>query len=127
LHKNQVQAAVFSFGSTPVADPDAETRLPEAWKTFDRILDVYIAIGTKSNKKKASAVTSEAEESEVEEQDPKMQGVQPYVEEMIQIDEWEKKNGKLDAKTAVKAVVWCYVKCGDLPYSEGKLASFPFF
>lgn len=53
------------------------------------------------------------------EQDPRMQGVQPYVEEMIQIDEWEKKNGKLDAKTAVKAVVWCYVKCGDLPYSEG--------
>ena len=124
LHKNQVQAAVFSFGSTPVADPDAETRLPEAWKTFDRILDVYVAIGTKSNRKKASVVTSEEEESEVEEQDPKMQGVQPYVEEMIQIDEWEKKNGKLDAKTAVKAVVWCYVKCGDLPYSEGDFASF---
>jgi hypothetical protein len=46
--------------------------------------------------------------------------VEPYLNEMMHLDEWEKKNGKLTFKVAVKAVMWCYVKCGDLPYSEGE-------
>lgn len=124
VQKNQMQAAVFSFGSTPVADPEAVSRLPDAWRTFDRILDVYLHADTKPTRGPKAVIPDEDEIEE--EEDPRLQGVSPYEQDLIHLDKWERDNNtKLDARVAHKAVAWCYVKCGDLPYSEATMDTPP--
>lgn len=91
--------------------------MPEAWSTFDRILDVYVYSDTLPTNGPFAVVPDEDEIEE--EEDPKLQGISPYEGEMVHLDAWEKTNkAKIDPKLAHKYVGWCYVKCGDLPYSE---------
>lgn len=103
LAKVQAEAAIFSHG-TPVASPEAESRLPQAWKTPDRILDAYLWRDALSNPAF---------------QPPEGQpGFKPSSQDMMSMNEWMEQSAGVQPK--VEDIAWCYIKWGDLPYSAGK-------
>ncbi|KAI0271427.1 hypothetical protein BC834DRAFT_441990 [Gloeopeniophorella convolvens] len=115
-------------GTMLAAAPDAERRIPPAWKTADRVLDVLMwfprqqkSKGGKSKKPKnpRSSAESGQQDDEIQEQllDVFRTGEQPAAEYTVSIDEWEDEKENLDIED-IDHVVWAFIKWDDLGYDE---------
>jgi chromodomain-helicase-DNA-binding protein 4 len=116
-------------GATLSAVPDAERRIPPAWKTVDRVLDVLMwspnKQRSKSSKKKAKTTSLEADHSP----DPEAQkewnevfesGEEPSARNTRTLDEWEAEKEEELSVEDIDYVVWAFIKWDDLGYDEGK-------
>ena len=108
--------------------PDAEKRIPPAWKTVDRILDIRLwkpkAVKGRSRKSKAVASDEEVDDQE----DPAVaklraaaydQGEEPPNDAFVTLEEFESLiQDKLSEKHATQ-VAWAFIKWDDLGYDDG--------
>ncbi|KAI0778404.1 hypothetical protein BD413DRAFT_489884 [Trametes elegans] len=123
--------------SSPLfANPDAERKVPPAWKTVDRVLDVRLwrpqkAIRGRGKGKKARV---ESDDDDEELDDPDIQrarrsayehGEVPSAETMVTVEEFESLiKGKLQEKHANR-VAWAFFKWVDLGYDDASWDSPP--
>lgn len=111
--------------------PDAERRIPSAWRTVDRVLDVLLLKPPKSKKKPRVILKLSKNhrrvDSDEEEEDPAMtternaaydRGEQPSEAITETIDEWEKRNKRDLTTRDIDLVIWCFIKWDDLGYEE---------
>jgi chromodomain-helicase-DNA-binding protein 4 len=116
-------------GATLSAISDAERRIPPAWKTVDRVLDVLVwspnKQRSKSSKKKAKTTSLDADHSP----DPDAQkewnevfesGEEPSALYTRTLDEWEAEKEEDLSVEDIDHVVWAFIKWDDLGYDEGK-------
>ncbi|CED85629.1 snf2 family dna-dependent atpase [Phaffia rhodozyma] len=93
----------------PIANPDATSRIPKAWSTPDRVLDVYLKAPLKTFKNRKG----QKEARNI------VPGVKPWGNDMVHIDVWERYNQqKATIENSIDKVMWCLIKYGELPYSE---------
>jgi len=122
------------------AMPDAERRIPLAWKTIDRVLDVLLwrppkpkimKKGKQTTMKKVLSSEEEVEETENENdasdgpieaelESAFAEGEQPSYDLTETVREWEARTGWSLSTEQIKNVVWVFIKWDDLPYDEGK-------
>ncbi|KAF5384826.1 hypothetical protein D9615_001372 [Tricholomella constricta] len=134
-------------GITPAlprdAIPDAERRIPPAWKSIDRLLDVllwrprrqrdYVNKDKSKGKKKATRVESEPVSEQGSEDSPDQeerelafdQGEQPSDDVMETVSQWEARTGRKFSLDSIKDVVWAFIKWNDLGYDEATWDSPP--
>ncbi|PIL31731.1 hypothetical protein GSI_06435 [Ganoderma sinense ZZ0214-1] len=116
-----------------IAYPDAEKRIPPAWRTVDRLLDIRFWRPKKSAKgktRKSRTATSDEEESV--EEDPIIakeraaaygEGEEPST--MVTLEEFEAQtHEKLNEKHASQ-VAWAFIKWDDLGYDDASWDSPP--
>jgi hypothetical protein len=110
---------------------DAERRIPPAWKTIDRVLDVLIwsprEQRSKANKKRATrkemtasadpAATSDAQK---EWDEAFKLGEVPSAQNTRTVDQWEDDNEDELSVDDIDRVVWAFLKWDDLGYDECK-------
>lgn len=140
------ESAVFEFGqddieTQPVAKgepettsltacPDAEKRIPPAWRTVDRVLDIRFWRPHNSNKKgkKTKRVRSSREEDESDSEDTDLQkarlaanehGEEPPSGMLLTIEEFEHVTGQQLDDDDVGKVAWAFIKWDDLGYEDG--------
>lgn len=116
--------------------PDAERRIPSAWRTVDRVLSVLLLKPPKSKKKprvwlKLSKNQLRVESDEDESADTPYSaerdaaydyGDQPSDDVTESIDEWEKRKKRELTIDDIDAVIWCFFKWDDLGYEEGEVS-----
>ncbi|KAF8323155.1 hypothetical protein DL93DRAFT_632947 [Clavulina sp. PMI_390] len=114
---------------TPSSDPDAELRIPAAWKTVDRILDVlFLKRRSKSApkrepmKKKTNQIVTSDEESgqEDENDDEKVEIIDGVKLDNLLTETWaqrKRRNGEITSRDC-KDVVWAFIKWLDLPHES---------
>lgn len=109
--------------------PDADRRIPLAWKTIDRILDVVLLPSAKKftrDKKQKRAVTSDEEEDlddeiEAEIESVFVDGEEPSSHLIETVAEWKNRTSRDITSADIKHVVWAFIKWDDLSYEEGRL------
>ena len=110
---------------------DAERRIPPAWKTIDRVLDVLMwsprEQRPKANKKRptqkekmASAESSAASDAQREWDEAFGLGEVPSVQNIRTADQWEDDKDDELSVDDIDRVVWAFIKWDDLGYDEGK-------
>jgi chromodomain-helicase-DNA-binding protein 4 len=111
--------------------PDAERRIPPAWKTVDRVLDILMwsphEQRSKANKKRATqkqimasadpAATSDAQK---EWEEAFELGEVPSAQNTRTVDQWEDDKEDELSVDDIERVVWAFIKWDDLGYEEGK-------
>lgn len=119
------------------AAPDAERRIPLAWKTVDRVLDVLLWRPPKrkqSHVKKAQGkrkgrkrLPTSEEEDDVFDGQIKAElelafaeGEQPSENLTETVREWEARTGRNITTDQINSVAWAFIKWDDLPYDESK-------
>jgi chromodomain-helicase-DNA-binding protein 4 len=126
-----------SASNAPFAAADAERRIPPAWKTVDRVLDVLLwAPEKRSNTRRRAgrshpgnprvkhvAEDSSADDSvstEVENQRSAAYdlGEQPDEDLTETVAEWEKRTKKQLSSEDAGLVIWAFIKWDDLGYEE---------
>lgn len=120
--------------------PEAERRIPVAWKTIDRVLDLQLwcpdgrkasrknKVAKKGKGKNKRRVVSDDEEEEEDEQDSVQAeydaafaiGEQPSAHLMETVDAWEARTKQKFSVAHIEKVVWGFMKWDDLGYDEGK-------
>jgi len=123
------RAAVRSESIGVLPSPDAERRIPPAWKTVDRVLDSLMWFPhvemPKGNKrrgvskgamKSADATSSDARK---EWNEAFERGEVPSAQNTITIDEWEAQKEDDLSVDDIDHVVWAFIKWDDLGYDEG--------
>jgi hypothetical protein len=123
------------------ANPDAERRIPRAWKTVDRILDVLLWYPEQRNghhkraTKRAKRNTKRRIDSEDETNgslDQKLNeertaafndGEQPSGDLTETVGDWEARTTEKFSRKEIDNVVWAFIKWKDLGYDEGKSES----
>ena len=122
------QPEARSERATLSAISDAERRIPPAWKTVDRVLDVLIWSPNKQRSKtskKVRATSVDADHSPEPEAQKEWDevfesGEEPSARNTRTLDEWEaEKEGDLSVED-IDRVVWAFIKWDDLGYDEGK-------
>ena len=106
--------------------PDAERRIPPAWKTVDRVLDVRFWNPPSSSKGKHQKGVARRGQVNRSLQSPGQQLDQAYVEGeqpdehlMEEPDDWMSRTGEQLSVEHIDKVVWVFVKWEDLGYEEG--------
>ncbi|KAA1471579.1 hypothetical protein DENSPDRAFT_799677 [Dentipellis sp. KUC8613] len=111
--------------------PDAERRIPPAWKTVDRVLDVLMwtpkpkrkhAKGGKSGHKNVVETDSEAE---AEWTATFEQGEEPRAEYTTPLDDWIREKEDDLEESDIDQVVWAFMKWDELGYDEATWDSPP--
>ena len=118
------KAAVRLEGA-PLSSLDAERRIPPAWKTVDRVLDVLM--WSKPNKRRTTPKEKMTSEDTAATSDAQREwdeafelGEVPSKQNTRNLDEWEaEKKAKLSLDD-IDHVVWAFIKWDDLGYEEGK-------
>jgi hypothetical protein len=118
------KAAVRLEGA-PLSSLDAERRIPPAWKTVDRVLDVLM--WSKPNKRRTAPKEKMTSEDTAATSDAQREwdeafelGEVPSKQNTRNLDEWEaEKKVKLSVDD-IDHVVWAFIKWDDLGYDEGK-------
>lgn len=129
---------------TPVlpqeAIPNAESRIPPAWKTVDRVLDVLLwypqrqqAARKGSHKNKRARIESDDDEAmaKIQEAIEKEHvlafdhGEQPSGDLTETVSEWEARNKHKFTLDNIDKVVWAFIKWDDLGYDQGKVLQHP--
>ncbi|RPD57040.1 hypothetical protein L227DRAFT_552450 [Lentinus tigrinus ALCF2SS1-6] len=115
-----------------IADAEAERRIPPAWQTVDRVLDVLLWRPPRSSKAKGKG--RKAREDSDDEESPEVararddaydRGEEPPNSFMVTIEEYESRIGrKLSEKDADK-VAWAFFKWDDLGYDNASWDSPP--
>jgi chromodomain-helicase-DNA-binding protein 4 len=125
------------------SSPDAERKIPPAWKTVDRVLDVLLwhpqkralkqaaqkRKGRKSHgngKAKRRADSDDEEEFDDKNSDIELEhsaafedGEQPSEDLTETLEEWQARTGKEFGDAEIGLVVWAFFKWDDLGYDEG--------
>ncbi|KAF4623265.1 hypothetical protein D9613_002145 [Agrocybe pediades] len=105
--------------------PDAEKRVPPAWKRVDRVLDVLFwrpskPKGKSNQKRKTRMVVSDEEQSDEEINEAlrlvQEKGEQPPDDLTETLEDWEK-HDTLE-KSHITKVAWAFIKWDDLGYDE---------
>ncbi|KAI0801048.1 hypothetical protein C8Q74DRAFT_1364698 [Fomes fomentarius] len=114
------------------AIPDAEKRIPPAWRTVDRVLDIRLWRSSKvlKGKKKKRMVSFDDEDdvtSEVAEARDQAhnQGEEPPSHLMVSIEEYESHVGRELNETDASRVAWAFFKWDDLGYDDASWDSPP--
>ena len=114
------------------ACPDAERRIPPAWKTVDRVLDVRFfrspyAAKPKGKGKKSSKRVDSSDEEEPLDDDAKMDwerafewGDKPDDSFLESVEERVDRTEDDIHMEDIDKVVWAYIKWDDLGYDEGR-------
>jgi chromodomain-helicase-DNA-binding protein 4 len=128
------------------AIPDAELRVPVAWKTVDRVLDVLLwhpqkRKGPKNMQKRVKAQgkgkgkakrrvdsDEDSEDSDISlDEDIEKEhiatfrdGEQPSDDLTETLDEWEARTGNRFGMNEIDRVVWAFLKWDDLGYEQSK-------
>ena len=135
----------------PMALPNAEDCIPEAWIRVDRVLDVRLWTtekrkpaatkrNGKSGKKKQAGrkvISSDDEPEGVEvikddlvannqRENAYRLGQEPSKEYLETVDEWMARTDQNLTAESIDQVVWCYFKWEGLDHAEGKYLSFDF-
>ncbi|KAF8519115.1 P-loop containing nucleoside triphosphate hydrolase protein [Hysterangium stoloniferum] len=119
--------------------PDAEARIPLAWRTVDRVLDVrfWVPDGrrqalqhkrSKSRKGKGrdkSVIKQVEAEIEAERIAARMTGEEPSEDLLEIVDEWEERTGYSVSVDQAGDVIWAFVKWNELSYEEATWDSPP--
>ena len=118
------KAGIRSEGSL-LSSLDAERRIPPAWKTVDRVLDVLM--WSKRNKRRttpkekmASEDTAAASDAQREWDEAFELGEVPSKQNTRTLDEWEAEKEDELSVDDIDHVVWVFIKWDDLGYEEGK-------
>jgi chromodomain-helicase-DNA-binding protein 4 len=108
---------------------DAEQRIPPAWRTVDRVLDVMIwhpptpkSANKSKGGKKSKRVESDEEltpEAQAQLDDAINYGDQPEMSFMETIEDYEKRTKRNISVNEAGDVIWALFKWGDLGYDEG--------
>ncbi|KAJ6604478.1 SNF2 family DNA-dependent ATPase [Mycena vulgaris] len=124
------------------ATPDAERRIPPAWKTVDRVLELILWRPRRSKQQKRGppkkgkgkskrriesdddSIEAE-EEAEAERAAAFDHGEQPSSLFTESLEEWETRNKKTFSIQNVDEVAWIFVKWDDLTYDEATWDSPP--
>ncbi|KZS95781.1 hypothetical protein SISNIDRAFT_325955 [Sistotremastrum niveocremeum HHB9708] len=119
-------------------EPEAERRIPPAWKTVDVILDVYlwhppqkkskkpVKKSKKGSKRRVADSEDEDEEDEDEDEPEGMDerlfayrdGVQPDDKYLETIAQYEKRTKRKLTVDDANRVIWAYIKWDELLYEE---------
>lgn len=115
--------------------PDADRRIPPAWKTIDRVLDVVMwcphkakkkkpFLGGKGRSKKSRVIDDDDDDSMDEyaqtEWDRAFKyGEQPDSKFTEKLDEWLEREDDLLTEGDIENVVYAFIKWDDLGYDEG--------
>ena len=111
------------------ACPDAEKRIPPAWKTVDRVLDIRLWRPRKTSKKGKQRATR-VQSSGSDDEDPEMrrvrnaaydQGEEPPNNMLVTIDEFESSTRAKLSERHIEQVAWAFIKWDDLGYDNGWL------
>lgn len=117
------------------AAPDAERRIPPAWKTVDRVLDVLLWTPgeSKTDKKGKGKAAKRRVESDDDDEGEALdaqiesefrlafdEGEQPRDDVTETVAEWEARKKTSITTKDIKNVVWAFIKWDDLPYDECK-------
>lgn len=122
----QPKAGVRSEGVALLPSLDAERRIPPAWKTVDRILDVLMwspgEQRSKAKKRIALKKTKASADADVQrEWDEAFEfGEVPSEQNTKTLDEWEAEKEDELSIDDIDHVVWAFIKWDDLGYDEGK-------
>jgi hypothetical protein len=126
----QSNVAARSEGLELLPSLDAERRVPPAWKTVDRVLDVLIWVPheQKPNGKKrrndsettASVDGTANPEVQREWNDAFEFGEVPSAQNTRTLEEWEAQGKNELSFGDIDRVVWAFIKWDDLGYDEGK-------
>ena len=107
--------------------PDAEHRIPLAWKTVDRVLDVRFWNPSSSTKGKHKKGVSPGVHVDRPPLSPRQQlerayaeGEQPDVLLMEGPGDWLSRTGEALSVEHIDKVIWVFVKWDDLGYEEGR-------
>jgi chromodomain-helicase-DNA-binding protein 4 len=124
--------------------PDAESRIPLAWRTIDRVLDIRLwdpARRKRTQKQKKIAArrrggtgkwkrveSDDGDDIDLEDADSaqaKMElvaiierGEEPSDERLETVDQWEHRTGDTFGSEQAELVVWAFIKWAELPYEE---------
>ncbi|KAF9244536.1 hypothetical protein BU15DRAFT_42035 [Melanogaster broomeanus] len=116
---------------------DAERRIPAAWKTVDRILDVRFwhpplksKSKTRGKKKNAIVISGDEKEEVLPELEPQLEraytdGEQPDESLMEEVEEWSSRTREELTIDHIDQVVWAFFKWEDLGYDEATWDSPP--
>jgi chromodomain-helicase-DNA-binding protein 4 len=118
---------VRSEGAALLPILDAERRIPPAWKTIDRVLDVLIwsPHDQKLNKrnigkeKMASVGVDNTLDVQREWNEAFESGEEPSEQNTSTVEEWEARKEDGLSIDDIDCVVWAFVKWDDLGYDEG--------
>jgi chromodomain-helicase-DNA-binding protein 4 len=110
---------------------DAERRIPPAWKTVDRVLDVLmwspLEQRSKANKKRvtrkemmASADPAATSDAQKEWNEAFELGEVPSAQNTRTVDQWEVDKEDELSVDDIDRVVWAFIKWDDLGFDEGK-------
>lgn len=108
--------------------PDAERRIPPAWKTIDRVLDVRfwkpLSSGNGKRKKKGVFHRDQPDGSPLSPQQQLerayAEGEQPDGALMEELRDWLSRPQKRLSIECIDEVVWVFIKWEDLGYEEGQ-------
>jgi hypothetical protein len=117
--------------------PDAERRIPPAWKTVDRVLDLLLWRPQKKSSKKGKVAKGKGKaRSRIEsDEDGSVSGEDEISKERTaalddgeepssvfteSLEQWEERNKKKFAIEHAEEVAWIFVKWDDLTYDEGR-------
>lgn len=123
------RAETRSENATLSAISDAERRIPPAWKTVDRVLDVLMWCPNKqrsktSKKKLTTSVDGDHPpdpEAQKEWDEVFESGEEPLTRNTRTLDEWEAEKEDDLSVEDIDRVVWAFIKWDDLGYDEGML------
>lgn len=106
--------------------PDAKRRIPPAWKTIDRVLDMRFwnpSSSTNGKHKKGAARRGQVDElplsSRQELERAYVEGEQPDESLLEEPDEWLSRTGEVLSVEHIDKVIWVFAKWEDLGYEEG--------
>jgi len=125
------KAEVRSEGPASLPSPDAERRIPPAWKTVDRILDVLIWFpreqrsnankGKKELRNKTTSVDAAANSDAQREWNEAFDfGEVPSAQNTRTLEEWEALKEDELSIDDIDHIVWAFIKWDDLGYDEGE-------
>ena len=123
----QPKAGVRSEGVALLPSLDAERRIPPAWKTVDRVLDVLMWSPREQQSKAKRRRTAPRETKASADIDVQREwdeafdfGEVPSVQNTRTLDEWEAEKEDELSIDDIDHVVWAFIKWDDLGYDEGK-------
>ncbi|TFK77267.1 hypothetical protein BDN72DRAFT_35406 [Pluteus cervinus] len=107
--------------------PDAERRIPAAWKTVDRVLDVLLWRPPRIKRKGRSSESPGVSDDEYEEQHQEIfqYGNEPSPEFTETISQYENRTDNEFVIEDIRRVVWAFIKWDRLGYDEATWDSPP--
>lgn len=108
--------------------PDAERRIPPAWKTVDRVLDIRFWNPSSNTKRKRKGGTRRGQvdgflSPRQQLQRAYAEGEQPDESLLEDPHDWLSRTSKVLSVELIDKVVWVFIKWEDLGYDEGRYPS----